>query len=461
MVFDPVPELSRILAPDRVRTDEESLARYAVDWTRLHPPRAAAVVFPVTVAEVRGVVDLANAKGFALVPSGGRTGLSGGAVATRGEVVVSFDKMDAIREFDPVDRTVVCEAGVITESLQAFAAERDLFFPVDFASRGSSRIGGNVATNAGGVRVVRYGGFRDWVAGLKVVTGSGEVLDLNKGLVKNATGYDLRHLFIGSEGTLGFVVEATLRLARRPGATSVLLLAVPEAEGILRVFETFRSTFDPMAFEFFSGRALDHVVARGRGRRPFEAESAYYVLIELEQVTGDEPDVALDLMARAVERGWVADGTMSRSESQAKAMWRLREDLSETLAPLEPHKNDVAVTVSKVAAFMRELAAILEREYPRFEIVWYGHVGDGNLHINVLRPATMERESFVEHCRSVDERVFELVARYGGSISAEHGVGLTKRPYLHYTRSRAEIDLMRAIKRVFDPNGIMNPGKMI
>ena len=244
-----------------MKTADADLQTWGTDWTRNFKVAAGAVVFPVTVDEVVAVTRLANQRGLALVPSGGRTGLSGGAVAANGEIVVSFERMNRILEFDPVDRIVRCQAGVVTAALQAYAADRGLFYPVDFASSGSSQIGGNIATNAGGIRVIRYGLTRDWIAGLKVVTGTGTVLDCNSGLVKNATGYDLRHLFIGAEGTLGFVVEAQVRVMAPPAAQRVMVLGVRRLADLLAVLEVFQSACVLSAFEFFSEPALTRVLA--------------------------------------------------------------------------------------------------------------------------------------------------------------------------------------------------------
>ncbi|MBB5018680.1 FAD/FMN-containing dehydrogenase [Chitinivorax tropicus] len=461
MSFSLIPALELLFTDQRVRTDADTLAHYGLDWTRIYQPAPSAVVFPKCIEEVQALVRLANQHQIALVPSGGRTGLSGGAVASQGEVVVSFDRMEALRDFNPIDRTVVCEAGVITERLQQFAQEQGLYFPVDFASRGSSRVGGNIATNAGGIKVVRYGLFRDWVVGLKVVTGTGEILSLNNGLIKNATGYDLRHLFIGSEGTLGLIVEATIKLTRAPKALSVMVLAVPELQGIMQVFNTCRHQLDLTAFEFFSEKALKHVLTRGHVQRPFESESPYYVLLEFENQGVTEQELALQLFEKAVEQGWVVDGVISQSDAQAQALWRLREDISESIAPKKPYKNDIAITIANVPPFMQALDAVLAREYPDFEVVWFGHIGDGNLHINVLKPDELAMADFVSRCQQVNQWVFDLVRQHQGSISAEHGVGLTKQPYLGYTRTAAEIALMRGIKQVFDPKGIMNPGKLL
>ena len=256
-----VAALSQIVGADKVKTDNESLSIYGKDWTRVYEPKPSVIVFPISIEHVQAIVLYANEHKLALVPSGGRTGLSGGAMATAGEIVLAFDKMNKILDFDPVDRQVVCQPGLVTEALQNFAEEQQLFYPVDFASSGSRQIGGNVATNAGGIKVIKYGLTRDWVVGMKVVTGSGQLLELNKGLIKNATGYDLRHLFIGSEGTLGFIVELNIKLATPPQDPMVLVLAVDAMESAMHVLRSFQAKLPLTAFEFFSEKALAHVIA--------------------------------------------------------------------------------------------------------------------------------------------------------------------------------------------------------
>ncbi|MEI2741244.1 MAG: FAD-binding oxidoreductase [Candidatus Competibacter sp.] len=451
--------LRAFIEPAHIRADADSKARYGRDWTRLYPPDPLAVVLPGDVEQVRQLVRYANDRRLALVPSGGRTGLSGAAVACRGELVVSLERMNRILDFDPVDRSVTCQAGVITEALQTFARERGLYYPVDFASRGSSHIGGNIATNAGGIKVVRYGLTRDWVTGLKVITGRGDLLELNRGLIKNASGYDLRHLFVGSEGTLGIIVEATLKLTRPLREPSVMVLGVPDLNGIMAIYGALRGQLDLSAFEFFSELALRHVLKKGL-QRPFDTETPYYVLAEFENPQGLHTDAALALFEQCAEQGWLVDGAISQSEQQAQELWRLREDISESISEHQPYKNDIAVRISRVPALLQEIDGLLRREYPDFEVLWYGHIGDGNLHINILKPKEMETATFAKKCGDVSERLFAALQRHGGSISAEHGVGLTKKSYLHYTRDQTEIGYLRALKQVFDPNGIMNPGKI-
>lgn len=457
---DIIAALQSIAGKERVLTATDELQRYGRDWTRFYTPTPTAIVLPGSVDDVQAIVKLANEHGFALVPSGGRTGLSGGAVASKGEVVVAFDRMNKVLDFDPVDQSVVCQAGVITEQLQAYAEERGLFYPVDFASSGSSQIGGNISTNAGGIKVIHYGMTRQWVAGLKVVTGNGDVLELNHGLQKNNTGYDLHQLFIGGEGTLGFVVEATMRLTRAPQDLNVMVLAVPGFGALMEVLQAFRDKLDLTAFEFFSEAALQKVVAHQDLQRPFETTGEYYALIEFETLTPDTLDSAMALFEHCVEQGWVLDGTLSQSQQQAKNLWRLREDISETLSQWTPYKNDLSVKVSQVPAFIKDVDAIVRSAYPHWEVIWYGHIGDGNVHLNILKPDELAIDAFVETCKEVSTTIFEVVQRYQGSVSAEHGVGLVKKDYLGFTRSAQEIALMRQIKQVFDPRGIMNPGKV-
>ena len=435
------------------------LEHYGRDATRRWAPAPLAIAQPANVGEVQGIVRWANEHRVALVPSGGRTGLSGGAVAANGELVVGLERMRRVLAFDPVDRTLAVEAGIPLQAVQEAAREHGLQYPVDYASRGTATIGGSIATNAGGVRVLRYGNTREWIAGLKLVTGRGELLDLNRGLLKNSSGYDLRHLAIGAEGTLGIVVEATLRLADPPPPTRVMLLALPRFDAIMPLFAELRRTLRLEAFEFLTDKALRRVLAHG-GQDPFDAAHPYYVLAEYAQRGEADEAAALAAFERVAGDGLVEDGVIAASEAQAAELWRLREGISESLAPFTPYKNDVAVRISAMPAFLAEADALLGREYPDFEVVWFGHIGDGNLHINVLKPANLSQEDFAERCGGVTVHLADLLERHGGSISAEHGIGLAKKPYLLGTRGAGEIELMRGIRHAFDPNGIMNPGKL-
>lgn len=452
--------LERVVDDGKVRSDTESLQTFGKDWTKIYDVAPTAIVFPKTTEQVQAIVKLANEMSFSLVPSGGRTGLSGGAVASNGEVVVSFDYMNSIHSFSASDRTVRCQAGVVTQQLQTFADENGLFYPVDFASAGSSQLGGNLSTNAGGIKVIKYGMSRDWVLGLTVVTGAGEVLELNQDLLKNNTGYDLRHLFIGAEGTLGFITEATMQLTRQPNHLTVLVLGLNDIVNTMDVLKAFQDKLDLNAYEFFSHEAMGHVIAHNDVPAPFETEAPYYALLEFESTTDAELDSAMNVFESCVEQGWIVDGVISQSETQAQNLWRLREGISESISSRTPYKNDISVVVSQVPGFLTEINKVVSDHYPDFEIIWFGHIGDGNLHLNILKPEGMDNKAFFSQCETVNKWVFEIVQRYKGSVSAEHGVGLVKKKYLQYSRSQAEIQLMRGIKSVFDPNNVMNPGKI-
>ena len=452
--------LRAILGADFVRTDADSLAQYGRDRTKNWAAAPCAVVLPANTEQVQAIVRWAYEKSVAIVPSGGRTGLSGGAVAHRGELVLNLERLRQIGDFDPVERSVRVGAGVLTGQLQAWAAEQGLFYPVDFAAAGSSQIGGNIATNAGGIKVIRWGMTRDWVRGLKVVTGTGELLNLNQGLLKNNAGYDLRHLMIGSEGTLGVIVEATMGLITPPRQLTVLLLAAPSMDAVMQLLHTFQNRLELTAFEFFSESALAKVLARSGLARPMKTEGEFYALLEFDNTSAAIEAQALAVFEESLEAGWALDGTMSQNEEQRIKLWRLREEISETIAPSSPYKNDIAVRVAQIPAFLHEISALVAKNYPDFEIIWFGHIGDGNLHLNILKPENLSQADFYARCHGVSRQVFEVVQRYGGTISAEHGVGLLKKDYLAYSRSAAEIALMRAIKHSFDPKGILNPGKI-
>ena len=453
--------LADIVGPRWVKTEPVDLNHYGKDWTNDVNPNPFAIVFPTSIEEIKLIVALANKKKVALVPSGGRTGLSGGALAKNSEVVVSFDRMNKILEFNAVDRLITCEPGVTTKTLQEFAEEKELYYPVDFASSGSSQLGGNVATNAGGIKVIRYGMTRNWVQGMKVVTGEGQLLDLNRGLVKNASGFDFRHLFIGSEGTLGFITELTIGLSSPPKDLTVMLIGLNSMIDTIAVLEAFRNKLMLNAFEFFSDKALAHVVKEYALQKPFDKGCEFYALIEFENTTSSDLDAAQSVFEHCFKCGLVVNGTISQSSSDAKKLWRFREDITSAISKYSPYKNDISVRISQVPSFLSELDELIKRIYPSFEALFFGHIGDGNIHLNIVKPVGLATKDFYKECEKVTEMVFGLVQKFGGSISAEHGIGVLKKPYLRYSRSREEITYMKAVKRMFDPNNIMNPGKLV
>lgn len=454
---------------DLLSRDSGDLAEYGRDWTKVFAPSPSAVAFPRSTEEVSKILAACSEAGVAVVPSGGRTGLAGGAVAARGEIVLSLSHMRKMFEVDTLGGTVRVQAGAVTEAVHEHCAAHGLTWPVDFASKGSSTVGGNIATNAGGVRVIRYGLTRQWVLGLEVVLASGEVLEIGGALEKNNTGLDLRQLFIGSEGTLGVVTEATLKLARLPGTSTVMLLGVESVAAVLALFRAARKApFTLAAYEFFSQACLDRVMSHRKLRPPIAEPTAYYVLLEAEGEGSDEADHAR-LMERiepwlgeVLESGLAKDGTLAQHGSQAKDLWELREGISESLSATGlPHKNDVSLPIAALDAFTAELGDVFARRYPGWEICLFGHVGDGNLHINVMKPEAMAKDEFLAKTKEADQDLFALVKAHRGSISAEHGIGLLKKPYLSYSRSEGEMAVMRSVKRAMDPKGILNPGKIL
>ena len=452
--------IARDFPADFASREPAELAAYGKDWTKVFSPAPSLLVRPRSTDEVSRFLKLASAHGVAVVPSGGRTGLAGGAVAAKGEVVLSLERMRAIGAIDPVALTVRVEAGAITEAVHAAAAEAGLFWPVDFASKGSSQVGGNIATNAGGVRVIRYGLTRQWVLGLTVVTMSGEVMELNGALEKNNTGVDLRQLFIGSEGILGVITEATLKLTRLPEKVDVFLFALDSLQGVLRLFEEARrGPFTVMAYEFFTA-ACSARLEKHRGLRPpFEKTPSHCVLLEVEAAR----DGALDpWLAGLFERGLVLDGTLAADVSQQRSLWALREGISESLSATGmPHKNDIALPISRLSPFCAELEALLAARYPDWELCLFGHIGDGNLHVNIMKPDALGKAEFLARTHEVDADLFTLVKKHLGSVSAEHGIGLLKKEWLGHTRSATEISLMRQLKVLLDPQGLLNPGKVL
>ncbi len=463
--------LSRIgaIRSDLLSRDPSDLEEYGRDWTKVVAPAPSAIAFPKATDEVSRLLAVCNEAGVAVVPSGGRTGLAGGAVAARGEIVLSLSRMRRMDAVDTVGGTVQVQAGAVTEAVHQHCAPHGLTWPVDFASKGSSTVGGNIATNAGGVRVIRYGLTRQWVLGLEAVLASGEVLSIGGALEKNNTGLDLRQLFIGSEGTLGVVTEATLKLAPLPGSTTTMLLGVSDVASVLALFrEARRAPFTLAAYEFFSQRCLDRLVSHRKLRPPTSEPTPYYVLVEAEGEGSTEADQARLLerlepwLGGVLESGLAKDGTLAQNGSQARDLWTYREGISESLSATGlPHKNDVSLPIAALDAFCAALDDVFARRYPGWEICVFGHVGDGNLHINVMKPDALDRADFFGKTKEADRDLFALVREHRGSISAEHGIGLLKKSFLSYTRSEGEIALMRAVKSTLDPKGILNPGKIL
>lgn len=456
-------ELRAALSEDLVLSDENSKVFYGRDWLKDFAPAPSVVVLPESIQHVQSIIQLCIKHQVPIVPSGGRTGLSGGATATNGEVVVSMERMRKILEINRTDRTIRCEAGAILEQVQVAAKDVGLYFPVDFSSRGSAQIGGNISTNAGGIRVIKYGNFRDWVLGLTVVTGRGEILHLNGSLFKNNSGYDLRNLVIGSEGTLCIIVEATLKLTAPPKDVTRVLCGLSGPEAVLPLLTFCRDKLrDLSAFEFMERLPFQEVIKRRNIRDPLAQSYPAYALIECELAAPNALEEITNVFGEAYETNLIQDVVVSESSAQAQELMNLRDLISETLSQhYTLHKNDISVPVPAIPEFLEKLHTSIRSTYPTFRVDVFGHVGDGNLHVNVLKPADMSDTDFWNACHEADHAIFTMVQSFRGSISAEHGVGLLKRDFLSYTRSAEELSLMRGIKQVFDPHNILNPGKVL
>ena len=458
-------KLEEAIGANRISIDSSDLETYGQDWTRVYEPDPSAVVFPGSTEEVAAVIKLCGAHQIPIVPSGGRTGLAAGAVASNGEIVLSLDRLNCTDEPCPLARTLKAGAGAITAEVHEKAKAVGLTWPVDFASAGSSQIGGNIATNAGGVRVVRYGLTRQWVLGLTVVTAEGEILHLNGELEKNNTGFDLRQVFIGTEGTLGIITEVVLKLDVLPEAYAVGFLAVEGIHEALAVFRHARqmSGLVIRAFEYLQRPCLEAVIKHRGAAEPFEEVYGAYILVEVEGT--DEADARSRLeswLERSFEEGVVLDGVVGQSSKDYENLWTLREGISESLThEAFLYKYDVSMNIRDLGKFEDALSTRLNALSPELRVYLFGHIGDGNLHVNILKPEPMDKETFLETCHRNDPELFQLIKDFSGSVSAEHGIGLLKKSALPYSRSHVELQYFKKLKEIFDPNQILNPGKIL
>jgi FAD/FMN-containing dehydrogenase len=456
-------ELSQFLGPHQLLVDESSRGFYGRDWIKDFVPAPTAVILPESTEQVRKIVVACRKAKIGIVPSGGRTGLSGGATAAYGEIVLSMERMRKIVSVNSTDRTLRCFAGATLAKVQETALEHELFFPVDFSSRGSCQIGGNIATNAGGIKVIRYGNIRDWVLGLTVVTGSGEILNLNGSLFKNNTGLDLKNLFVGSEGILGIITECTVRLTSKPGPLCRAMCAVASMDGVLPFLTYCRQKLRELsAFELIESEPFNEVISKRGLRNPFDQSYPVYLLVECEENSPAVRNLFQAALGEALEQGLASDAVLAESTAQSEELMNIRDLISETLSThYTIHKNDISVPVPEIPSFITELKGALSAIYPSHKVMIFGHVGDGNLHVNILKVGDLSDSEFWLQCKEADQRIFALVQKFHGSISAEHGLGMLKRDFLGFTRSESEISLMREIKAAFDPDGIMNPGKVL
>jgi len=452
--------LARIVGAGNVLTAPEDTKPYFADWRRQYCAAAECVVRPADTAEVAAVAALCAREEIAIVPQGGNTGLVGGSVPSgaRREVVLSLARMNRIRAIDSLNDTATVEAGCVLATVQQAAADAGRLFALSLAAEGSCQIGGNLSTNAGGINVLRYGSAREQVLGLEVVLADGRVWDGLRGLRKDNTGYDLKQLFIGAEGTLGIITAAVLRLFPRPTATATAWIALDSPEAAVQLLGLLRERLGDRlsAFELMSRACLEAVKAHAPGTQdPLAAMHPWYVLAELADsgAPGLLRERAESALADCAERGALRDAALAQSGEQSRALWRIRELIPE--AQFTNVKHDISVPISRIPEFVAVSGERLAAAFDRVELYCFGHVGDGNLHYNVGPESLMPRRA------EVSRIVYDAVAALGGSISAEHGLGQLKREEIRRHKSPLELELMRSLKRTLDPKGLMNPGKLL
>jgi FAD/FMN-containing dehydrogenase len=458
-----------ILGAGQVITDPEDMAAYLTDWRGRFTGSAAAVLRPADTQQVAAVIALCAAAKVPVVPQGGNTGLVLGSVPDRtgNAVVLSMKRMNRIRSMDPVNNTITVEAGCILETVQDAASNAGRLFPLSLAAEGSCTIGGNLATNAGGTAVLRYGSMRDLCLGLEVVTADGKIWEGLRGLRKDNTGYDLRNLFIGAEGTLGIITAAVLKLFPQPKVQVTAMVGLNTPEDALRLLTMAQATCAASltGFELMSQFSLALVTKHfPQMRTGFAQAYPQYVLLEISDSESEEHATAMleALVAEAMESEVLCDAIVASSIAQSKALWSVREHITLAQAAEGKHvKHDVSVPISSIAEFIDKTDALLQEAFPGCRMVTFGHLGDGNLHYNVSAPEDLADEAFITHQDAINQIVHDSTVRFGGSISAEHGLGMLKRDEIRRYKSDVELGLMLAIKNALDPDKLMNPGKVL
>jgi D-lactate dehydrogenase (cytochrome) len=447
-------------------TDPEQQAPYLVEFRGLWRGHTPVVLRPGSTAEVSEILKVANETVTAIVPQGGNTGLVGGQLSHHGEVVLSLQRLDKIREVDPVSNTITCEAGVTLMRARAAAEEVDRLYPQLLPSEGSCTIGGNLSTNAGGTAALAYGVARSHALGIEVVLADGRVLNnLNK-LKKDNTGYDLKNLFIGAEGTLGVITAAVLRLVPRPRSVETAWAAIPSVQAAVDLLglAVERTAGGVTSFELMSRDGVDIVIKHAAGARdPLATRSPWSVIIELSSQSREGLRAVMEqILADGLERSLVLDATIGESVEQTKAFWRIRDQFGEMQGREGGSiKHDVSVPVASIPAFIEEANAAARKLIPGCRPLPFGHVGDGNIHYNISQPVGADKDEYLKRWDDMNEVVYKIVLKYGGSVSAEHGVGIVKRDYLPRIKDSVAYELMKTLKRTLDPKGILNPGKVL
>ena len=463
---DLLPRFAAIVGDKYAITDAAALEPHLVEGRGLYHGRSAMLLRPGSVDEVVAILKLANQTKTPLVPQGGNTGLVGAQIPFDGELLLSLTRLDRIREVDAASNSMTCEAGVVLANAQDAAAAVDRLFPLSLGAEGSCTIGGNLSTNAGGTAALAYGIARELVMGLEVVLADGRIMHLLSKLKKDNTGYDLRHIFIGAEGTLGIITAAVLKLFPRPRAVETAFIGVPSPAAAVKLLNLARAQVGGTvtSFELIVREVIEFAVKHGHGvRDPLSGRHPWYVLMEVASQHGEGLRAGLEeLLSDASGQGLIEDATIAASLEQAKSFWHLRHTLPEVQKPEGGSiKHDISVPVASVPDFLAEASAAVVKLIPGARPVPFGHVGDGNIHFNISQPVGADQAAFLARWCEVNAVVDKIVLKYQGSISAEHGIGVLKRNSLPKVKDPVALELMRGLKRMLDPNGILNPGKVL
>lgn len=463
-----VEQFKSILGEQNLSTCKDEMKRYLVEPRGLFHGEALMVLRPQNVEQIASIVKIAKANTLKIIPQGGNTGLVGGQIASdsHSHIVLSLEKMNQIREIDLSSNSITVEAGMILENLQNIAEDQNRFFPLHLASQGSCQIGGNLATNAGGVNVLSYGNMRDLCLGLEVVTANGEIWNGLRKLKKDNRGYDLRDLFIGSEGTLGIITASVLKLFPKPKQYHTAFLAVETPEAAINILNILQENYASQltSYELISKFAVEVSQKHQHAKTPFALSSPWYVLLEISELeenvnTGDSLET---LLSQYLELGDITNAVIAQNQNQRTQLWYLREAISEAQKGEGGSiKHDISLPLNTIPEFLSKAETELEKYMNGIRPCPFGHLGDGNLHYNVSQPTNMDRQEFLSHWEKVNEIIFDLVKSFNGSFSAEHGIGSLKRDYLARDKSSVEMAMMRSIKHALDPENIFNPGKVL
>jgi glycolate oxidase subunit GlcD len=444
------------LNKNQIILDESELKAYGIDRTNSFESNSSVLLKPINTLEISKIIQVCNQNNIRIIPVGGQTGLSGATLARKKEAILSLEKMNTIIDIDSTSMTVTVESGVILEDLQNELEKHKLYFPLDFAAKGTCQVGGFISTNAGGVKVLKYGMTRDILLGLEVVLPTGEILNLNRKLIKNNSGYKLEQLFCGAEGTLGIVTKATFKCLPLKSNKSLFLIQTDDFKHVPIIFSKIRSSFRELsAFEYLDNISYRAVVSSmPQLSLPYEENVEHLILIETEELIDD-----LSIFESLADDGLIVDIRIPENSDDFNLFWKIRESVSDAIYLLgNVHANDISVPVKQLSKFLSELKILFESKYSMYKIGVFGHIGDGNLHIYIINHDN--HTHFDTDIKKLDTLMFQLISNFSGSISAEHGIGLLKKDALKFRRSEKEIEIMRSIKKLFDPKNILNPSKI-